>query len=67
MTKFDMDISHNFASFKLADKTIFIESFDNINFEVRAGNSEASKHLANIIAKDSNELNAKLTKLAKLV
>jgi len=59
MIKFDMDINQNFASFKLADKTMFVENLDDINFEVRAGNSSESKHLANITAKNTSQLNAK--------
>jgi len=67
MFKFDMDIDQNFASFKSDRKMIFVESFDNLNFEVRVGTIESSKHLANINAKNSNELNAKLKKLSEKV
>ncbi len=67
MTKFDMDINHNFASFKINNKTMFIESFDNLNFEVRVGTIESSKHLSNITAKTSAELNTKLKKLSEKI
>jgi hypothetical protein len=60
MLDFDMDISHNFASFKLDNKMMFIESFDNVNFEVRIGTAENSKFLENITAKSTVELNQKL-------
>jgi hypothetical protein len=62
-----MDISHNYASFKLNDKTIFIDSFDNLNFEVRVGTIEKPEYLVNIEAKSTEELNKKLSELAEQI
>lgn len=64
MTKFDMDIRQNFASFKFNDKIMFIESFDNINFEVRVGANEKSEYLTKINAQSSESLNSQLQVLA---
>jgi hypothetical protein len=65
MFNFDMNINQNFASFKSDQKMIFVESFDNVTFEVRAGTSESSKFLETITSQSSNELNKKLAELAK--
>lgn len=67
MFKFNMDINQNFASFKSHQKMIFVESFDNLNFEVRAGTSESSSPLGHIQASTSDELNTKLEELAKTI
>ncbi|WP_171037555.1 hypothetical protein [Pseudoalteromonas sp. S558] len=50
--KFDMTITDNFASFydEQEGSHIFIDSFDNENFEVRIGSLEDSKPVGNIVA-----------------
>ncbi|MEI8669939.1 MULTISPECIES: hypothetical protein [unclassified Pseudoalteromonas] len=63
--KFDMAITDNFASFydEKEGSHIFIDSFDNENFEVRIGNLEDSKPIGNVVAFTDGELNSKLLEL----
>ena len=63
--KFDMTITDNFASFFDEQKGshIFIDSFDNENFEVRIGSLDDSKPAGNIVAFTDDELNSKLLEL----
>lgn len=63
--KFDMAITDNFASFydEKEESHIFIDSFDNENFEVRIGNLEDSKPIGDVVAFTDDELNLKLLEL----
>ena len=63
--KFDMAITDNFASFydEKEESHIFIDSFDNENFEVRVGSLEDSKPVGNVVAFTDVELNSKLLEL----
>ena len=60
--KFDMSIDDNFASFidKESGEAVFVESFDNVDFEVRIGTVTDSQEAGIIRAKTSDELNTKL-------
>lgn len=66
MFNFDMHIEQNFASFKSdsSDAMIFVDSFDNKNFDVRAGTATSSHHIATICASSSDDLNDKLSLVA---
>jgi len=63
--KFDMDISDNFASFIDNDTgvSVFVDSFDNKEFEVRIGTINESEPAGKIIAESTKELNAKLLEI----
>ena len=63
--KFDMSIEDNFASFidDNTGKSIFVDSFDNKEFEVRIGTVSESKPAGKITACTTKELNEKLTEL----
>jgi len=60
--KFDMSIDDNYASFidKESGEAVFVESFDNVDFEVRIGTVTDSQEAGIIRAKTSDELNTKL-------
>ena len=63
--KFDMSIEDNYASFidKDSGKALFVDSFDNKEFDVRVGTVTESEPLGVIIATSSEELNKKLEEL----
>lgn len=63
--KFDMAISENFASFNDEESglMIFVDSFDNKQFEVRIGTAEKSEVAGAIEATSDEELNEKLEAL----
>ena len=63
--KFEMLLSDNFASFKDegTGDYIFVDSFDNKEFEVRVGSLQDSKSLGKITASTNDELNEKLSEL----
>ena len=63
--KFDMSIEDNYASFidKETGRSVFVDSFDNEEFEVRIGTVTESKPAGIILAKSTKELNDKLGKL----
>ena len=65
--KFDMEIEDNYASFidKNTGVSVFVDSFDNEEFEVRIGTVSESKPAGNITAKTSEDLNAQLEVLFK--
>lgn len=65
MFKFDMCIEHNSASFKstTSNKYVFVDSFDNHEFDVRMGTISESKKIGSITASTSEELNRKLRQL----
>lgn len=60
--KFDMSITDNYASFidKDSGEAVFVDSFDNQEFEVRIGTIHESEPVGSIFAKTNEELNAKL-------
>ncbi|EKZ8663143.1 hypothetical protein ACUNB4_000751 [Vibrio alginolyticus] len=63
--KFDMSVNDNSASFfyKGSEICIFVDSFDNKNFDVRLGNISESELIGSISAKSDSELNSKLEEL----
>ncbi|MCF7499381.1 hypothetical protein [Pseudoalteromonas sp. L1] len=63
--KFNMSVDDNFASFfdEESENYIFVDSFDNENFDVRLGNVSESEEVGSISAKSDSELNAKLEEL----
>lgn len=62
---FDMSITDNYASFidKGTGVAVFVDSFDNQEFEVRIGSIEESNLAGTIHAANSEELNKKLSQL----
>lgn len=62
MFNFDMKIEENSASFKDSEnnKYVFIDSFDNKEFNVRMGTLSESKEVGTVTAKTTEELNQKL-------
>lgn len=62
---FDMSITDNYASFidKDSGVAVFVDSFDNQEFEVRIGTINESELAGSIFADTSEELNAKLAAL----
>ncbi|MAR89312.1 MAG: hypothetical protein SV765_17945 [Pseudomonadota bacterium] len=62
---FNMSIEDNFASFidESSGVAVFVDSFDNHEFEVRIGTIEDSKSVGVIHATTSEELNKKLDHL----
>ena len=63
--KFDMSITDNYASFidKDSGVAVFIDSFDNQEFEVRIGTINESELAGSIMATTTEELNNKLAAL----
>lgn len=63
--KFDMSIDDNFASFidKETGEAVFVDSFDNVNFEVRIGTVADSDYAGAVRAETSCELNEKLEEI----
>lgn len=63
--KFDMSISDNYASFidESTGESVFVDSFDNKEFEVRIGTIDSSKFAGKIVASSTDELNDKLLQL----
>jgi hypothetical protein len=63
--KFDMSIEDNFASFTEPDSgiAVFVDSFDNHEFDVRIGSVSKSDPVGSITAKTTEELNRKLEEL----
>ena len=63
--KFDMSINVNYASFidEKAGVAVFVDSFDNREFEVRIGTIDASKVAGNLVAASTEDLNRKLNDL----
>ena len=62
---FNMSIEDNYASFVDDDSgiAVFVDSFDNEEFEVRIGTIEESESVGVIHASTSDELNKKLADL----
>lgn len=65
MPTYSMSVNENYASFTDQDtgKTVFVDSFDNHEFEVRYGTIEESASLGRIQAGSDAELNRKLQEL----
>lgn len=65
MIHFDMAISDNFARFSddQSGLMVFVDSFDNQQFEVRVGSFAQSRALGTITASTDQELNSALTSL----
>lgn len=62
--KFDMAITDNYASFIDKDSdAVFVDSFDNQEFEVQIGTINESELAGTIFAATTEELNAKLAAL----
>ena len=63
--KFDMSVSDNYASFidKETGEAVFVDSFDNKEFEVRIGTITDSKSVGTITATSDVELNKKIEEL----
>ncbi|HDK6292284.1 hypothetical protein [Klebsiella variicola] len=66
MFKFDMQIDQNFAAFYNSDNgmAIFVDSFDNVEFDVRIGTPQQSHHIITLHALTDEELNSKLKEVA---
>ena len=64
---FDMSIDDNYASFIDSNTgiSVFVDSFDNNEFEVRIGTIESSEPAGTIVASTTEELNQKLEELFK--
>lgn len=62
---FDMSITDNYASFidKNSGTAVFVDSFDNKEFEVRIGTINESEPAGSIFAETNEELNIKLAAL----
>ena len=65
--KFNMSIDDNYASFidDVSGVAVFVDSFDNEEFEVRIGTVTESEKAGSITAKSDEELNKKLEELYK--
>lgn len=63
--KFDMSIDDNYASFidESSGRAMFVDSFDNKEFEVRIGTITESEFVKTVTASSSDELNQKLETL----
>lgn len=65
--KFNMSIEDNYASF-IDDESgvaVFVDSFDNTEFDVRIGSVSESQKAGTISAASSDELNQKLADIFK--
>ncbi|WP_010246489.1 hypothetical protein [Pantoea agglomerans] len=62
MFKFDMLLEQNYASFydEESGKAVFVDSFDNEEFDVRVGTLRQSKYVTTVHACNDEELNQKL-------
>ena len=63
MFKFDMQLNQNYASFYHPEtgKAVFVDSFDNEEFDIRIGTLRQSKHGATVRASNDDELNQKIS------
>lgn len=66
MFKFDMQTNQNYASFYNSEsgQAVFVDSFDNEEFDVRVGTLRESKYLTTVHASNDDELNQKLNEAA---
>lgn len=65
MFTFDMTLNQDFASFRDSEtgRMVFVDTFDNKNFNVRFGTASESKDLGTIIADSDASLNDQLRSL----
>jgi hypothetical protein len=65
MFKFDMQIAQNYAAFYNPDdgKCVFVDSFDNQEFDVRVGTPKYSRRIGTIYATSDEDLNQQLQSL----
>ena len=65
MFHFDMKTTQNFACFidEASGVAVFVDSFDNQEFEVRLGDVLASEFIGKFIADNDDALNSALQKL----
>ena len=65
MIKFDMQIVQNYAAFFDTENgtCVFVDSFDNHEFDVRIGSLKHSKCVGTVHATNDDELNARLSRL----
>ncbi|STT55914.1 Uncharacterised protein [Klebsiella pneumoniae] len=54
MFNFDMQLDQNYASFYNPDsgKAVFVDSFDNVEFDVRVGTLRESHHVATVACRN---------------
>lgn len=66
MFKFDMQIEQNYAAFYNDESgaAVFVDSFDNEEFDVRIGTLRESKFIATVHACNDEELNRKLEEVS---
>lgn len=67
MFNFDMKTTQNFACFldETSGVAVFVDSFDNQEFEVRLGDILDSKIIGKFFAANDHDLNDSLTKLVE--
>ncbi|KIP13079.1 hypothetical protein KY49_742 [Burkholderia sp. MSHR3999] len=65
MFDFRMSVRENFASFRdeATGRVVFVDSFDNHEFNVRLGTFDESTELGVIVADSSDALNSQLREL----
>lgn len=65
MFAFKMTRNENFAAFREEEtgRFVFVDSFDNIEFNVRIGTIEESRDLGSVVAESDEILNKKLLEL----
>lgn len=63
--KFEMSIEDNFSSYIDPNTgfAVFIDTFDNNEFDVRVGTTEESVAIGTIVASSDDELNQKLEEM----
>lgn len=62
---FNMSITDNYASFidKASGVAVFVDSFNNREFDVRIGSINESQFAGRVVARTDDELNAQLAAL----
>jgi hypothetical protein len=65
MFDFKMTTEENFATFREQEtgRYVFVDSFDNVEFNVRIGAIEESRDLGSVVAESDDVLNRKLSEL----
>lgn len=69
MMNIQMSTKENFASFidKESGKAVFVDSFDNVEFDVRIGSLDHSDFVGSVRAETDDELTARLNQLVQQV
>lgn len=69
MINIQMSTKENFASFidKESGKAVFVDSFDNVEFDVRIGSLDHSDFVGSVRAETDDELTARLNQLVQQV